>query len=121
MGAAYHIRTNIPILHSLTRGESEPHLHSLELSLYLFKPSAGMLNFNEVESEIDRCLAPYKNQYLNALPEFKGSASIEQIGEVFYVRLQESVAELGLILRRFEIGETPLRLYIIRQEDGEEV
>lgn len=80
-----------------------------------------MLNFNEVESEIDRCLTPYKNQFLNDLPEFISSASIEQIGEVFYSKLHESVASLGLILDRFEIGETPLRMYIICQEDDEEV
>ena len=29
----------------------------------------------------------------------------------------EALAAAGLVLERFEIGETPLRTYIIRQED----
>ena len=117
---SYHIRACVPLLHSMTGDRSGSHLHSIELSLYLFKPEDAMLRFAEVEGAIDRCLSPYKNQFLNELPDFEHDASIEQIGEVFYARLQEAMADYGLILERFEIEETPLRTYIIRRESGTE-
>ena len=117
----YHIGTHIPIVHTMTEDRAESHLHSLELSLYLFCPEEhSMLDFPAVEETIGRCLAPYKDRLLNELPEFRDGASIEQIGEVFFPRLSQAVAAYGLRLDRLEIGETPLRTYIIRRADGEE-
>lgn len=116
----YHIGAHIPIVHTMTENRSESHLHSLELSLYLFYPERSMLDFPAVEKAIDRCLDPYKDRLLNELPEFRDGASIEQIGEVFFPRLSQAAAAYGLRLDRLEIGETPLRTYIIRRADGEE-
>ena len=114
---SYHIRTCIPIVHSMTGREEDKHTHSVELALYLSRPGGGMLRFRQVEEAVDRCLAPYRNRFLNAMPEFHDGAAIEQVGEVFFLRLRETMAAAGLVLERFEIGETPLRTYIIRQED----
>ena len=115
---SYHIRACLPILHSMTGDRAASHLHTIALSLYLFNPENTMLRFSEIEGAIDRCLSPYKNRFLNEMPEFESDASIEQIGEVLYVRLQETMAAYDLMLERFEIEETPLRTYIIRRESG---
>ena len=115
---SYHIRSCLPILHSMMGDRDASHLHNIALSLYLFRPEDTMLQFSEVEGAIDRCLSPYKNRFLNEMPEFESDASIEQIGEVLYVRLQETMAAYDLILERFEIEETPLRTYIIRRESS---
>ena len=114
----YHIRTCLPVLHSLTGNRADSHLHSMELSMYLPVPKDAMLQFSEVEAFLDQCLAPYKHQFLNELPEFRDAATIEQMGEVFFSRLQEALTARGLTLERLEIGESPLRTYIIRREDG---
>lgn len=114
----YHIRTYVPIFHSRTGDRAEGHLHSIELSLYLSAPTRDMLPFGEVEAAIDRCLAPYKSKFLNELPEFRSGADIEEIGEVFFARLEEAMAAYRLTLERFEIEETPLRTYIIRRAPG---
>lgn len=115
--ALYQIRTCISIFHGATNDRLKSHSHTVELSLYLFKPGKDMLNFSKVETAINNCLQPYHGQFLNEMPEFKEDTSIEQIGEVLYVKLQEAMDAYGLTLERFEIGETPLRTYIIRREN----
>ncbi len=114
----YHIGAHVPIIHSRADGADGQHLHSLELSLYLFREDRAMLSFPEVERAVDACLEPYRNRLLNELPEFSGGASIEQIGEVLFAHLDAAAEALGLTLTRFEIGETPLRTYIIRRAAG---
>lgn len=80
-----------------------------------------MLRFRKVEELVDWCLAPYKNQFLNDMPEFKGDASIEEVGEVFYEKLRQAMKQFSLNLERFEIQETPLRAYIIHREGSETI
>ena len=116
----YHIGAHVPILHHAADGSGRSHLHSIELSLYLSRPDETMLDFFEIERAIDRCLAPYRERLLNDLPEFSGGASIEQIGEVFFTHLAGAADACGLTLERFEIGETPLRTYIIRRAGPDE-
>lgn len=117
----YHIKTNVPIFHSLTGSRADSHLHSLSIAVYLSFSGKGTLRFDRVQQMLNGCLEPYQNQFLNELPEFAGVATIEQAGEVFYRRLRDTAAEFGLTLERFEIEETPLRTYIIRNAmPGEE-
>ena len=119
--ALYHIQTNVPILHSMTGSRAESHFHSLTIELYISCPGEGMLRFRKVEELVDWCLAPYKNRFLNDMPEFNGDASIEEAGEVFCEKLRRAMEQFGLTLERFEIQETPLRAYIIHREGSDAI
>ena len=60
--------------------------------------------------------APYQHQYLNEFSEFGGDTSIEHLGEVFYRKVKEALEKHRWKFARFEISETPLRVYAIVEE-----
>lgn len=62
-------------------------------------------------------LDPYQNQYLNEFPEFGGDTSIEHLGEVFYEKVKDALEKKQWKFARFEISETPLRIYAIVEEE----
>ena len=51
--------------------------------------------------------------YLNAMEEFGGDASIEHVGDVIYQVMSEYLLKEQLFLERLEIGENPLRVYVV--------
>ncbi len=94
------------------------HNHSIELSAYVEKATDDFQQFREIERCINTYFARYQNQFLNAMPEFNGDASLENMGEVFFAGLTAALRDSNLMLKRLEVGETPLRTYIIGVEDG---
>ena len=52
--------------------------------------------------------------YLNEMEEFHEDTSIENITEVFYEKLSQAFANEGWNLTKIEVGENPLRVYIIQ-------
>lgn len=114
----YCIRTALPIQHSANGSRDRAHDHSIEIAAYLDKESEGFEQFREMERAINRYLKRYENQFLNALPEFQNGANMEDLGEVFFAGLTAALADTDLTLTRLEVGETPLRTYIIGLDEG---
>ena len=81
--------------------------------MYLNKTDDRFQRFSVIEHKLHGYLNTYAGVYLNDFPIFSGDTSIENIGEVFFSEISALVAEDGQTLMRLEIGETPLRCYVI--------
>ena len=69
-----------------------------------------------MDSILEEVFAPYQYQYLNEFTEFGGDTSIEHLGEVFYLKVKDALERQHWKFARFEISETPLRVYAIVEE-----
>ena len=74
------------------------------------------LEFASMNSILEEVFGPYQYKYLNEYPEFEGDTSIEHLGEVFYGKVKHALEEQHWKFARFEISETPLRIYAIVEE-----
>jgi 6-pyruvoyl tetrahydropterin synthase-like protein len=114
----YCIRVCIPIYHGSSCDRQKAHYHTVEIACYIQKSDSQFQRFTDIERDIHAYLNRYAKQFLNEMPEFQQDTSIENIGEVFFAGLTEHLWKQGITLKRLEIGETPLRLYVIYcQED----
>lgn len=114
----YCIRFSVAIRHGHSMDREKAHRHSIELSAYVEKDTDDFEQFREIERCVNAYFAQYQDQFLNAMPEFRGDASLENMGEVFFAGLTAALRDSNLTLKRLEVGETPLRTYIIGIEDG---
>lgn len=74
------------------------------------------MEFASMDAILDQVFGPYQYQYLNGLPEFEGDTSMEHLGEVFYQKVKTALEQQHWKFARFEISETPLRVYAIVEE-----
>ena len=112
----YRLKYRLAISHSADNNIDHEHSHVLEIEAYTFPMMENFQEFNDIEKHVDTCLSRFQNQYLNDLPEFHGDASLENTGEVLFPLLRQTLMQNSWDLRRFEISETPLRVYIITQD-----
>jgi 6-pyruvoyl-tetrahydropterin synthase len=113
------MRSCIPIYHG-GASRQDSHCHTIEVALYLKTENGRAERFSEIERFIDEYLSRYDGEYLDTMPEFSGDSRMENLAEVFFAGLRESLGCHGLELTRLELGETPLRLLIIGLEQEEE-
>lgn len=110
-GYNYKIRLNIA--HTLSLKPEDAHFHTLEAALLLEPKSTALVAFEKVEKEAEDCLSVYGGQLLNEVPPFDTLLpTIENIGEVFFEKLEERLDGIGFRLIRLEISETPTRSYV---------
>ena len=126
----YCFRYFIPITHSADNVSEHKHSHTLEITTYICLLSGfiqddipgGVQNgakkrslekFSEIEKYASAFLKRYEGKYLNAMEEFNGDASIEHVGDVVYQVMSEYLLKEQLFLERLEIGENPLRVYVV--------
>ncbi len=112
----YRLKYRLTIRHSADNNRDHEHSHVLEIEVFAFPMMENFQEFNNIEKHVDDCLSRFQNQYLNDLPEFQGDASLENTGEVLFPLLRAELRRSNWNLRRFEISETPLRVYIITQD-----
>lgn len=103
----------ISIQHSADNLKEHAHYHSLEITTYIRVNQTSFEKFDDIEECGEAFVAHYQNRYLNDCEEFGGDTRIEHVGDVLFEILFEKWKEQGAFLERFEIGETPLRKYII--------
>ena len=106
----------LSILHSADNNLEHKHSHTLEIVIYLSGEIDKSARFDTIEKYAEDYLRQYENEYLNILPEFEQNANIENIGDVFFEGIERELEQHGLLLERLEIGETPLRTYIVTRE-----
>lgn len=111
--AVYCFHYLLPMTHSGDNLREHMHSHTLEITIYISGDRMTNEMFTQNESYAGDVLRRYEGQYFNDLPEFAGNASIENIGEVFFYMLDQTMKALGLTLKRLEIGENPLQQYVI--------
>lgn len=114
----YHrLKYRLSMQHSFDGQIEHKHHHLIEIEIVARQMSEGFLEFASMDSILKQVFDPYQYQYLNDFPEFGGDTSMEHLGEVFYVRVKEALGEQGWQFARFEISETPLRVYAIVEEE----
>ena len=113
---AYHIKYRLNMSHSADNDIRHRHKHILDIEMYV-TTSTSFQEFRSIEKNMSEVLNRYQNRYLNDLPEFGADASLEHTGEAIYTMLCEEVEKHSWHICCFEISETPLRVYIIRDED----
>ncbi len=126
----YCFRYFIPITHSVDNVIEHRHSHTLEITTYIrllsgfeqddiqSRSADGMQTrsrekFGEIEKYASAFLKQYEGKYLNDLKELEGDASIEHVGDVIYNRMSDYLLKEQLFLERLEIGENPLRVYVV--------
>ena len=112
-GAVYCFHYLLPMTHSTDNIKEHIHSHTLEITLYISGKGTVDKDFSVNERYAGDVLRRYENVYFNSLPEFGGDASIENVGEVFFSMLTDVMAGSEVELLRLEIGENPLRQYVI--------
>ncbi len=112
---SYKLRTFVAIMHSFDGNEDNKHVHTIEINCTV-KTTEDIIDYRMTEGILSDCVSKYENQYLNDFDEFSEDATIEHFGEVICYEIDEALSNNGYRMTRFEIGETPLRVYVITDE-----
>ena len=109
----YELKYRLPMSHSSSSDRTKMHHHVLEITIYAETGQQDFVEFQDMDQVLGGCLAVYRNQYLNDMEEFHGDTSIENMTEVFYRKIFEQFVKKNWKLTKIEVGENPLRVYII--------
>ncbi len=111
----YCFRTCISISHSSDGNRDNAHVHTVEVAVTvrLNEMLSDIRKFEDTEKLIAGCLEQYQEQYLNDFEDFKDDAGIENLGERIFYQLEDMFGDNDISMERLEIGETPLRTYIV--------
>ena len=112
-GAVYCFHYLLPMTHSTDNIKEHIHSHTLEITVYISGIDSEHESLNRSERYAGDVLKQYENRYFNEMPEFGGDTSVENVGEVFFKKLTGVLMSSGIELKRLEIGENPLRQYVI--------
>jgi 6-pyruvoyl tetrahydropterin synthase-like protein len=102
--------------HSFDGRIENKHHHLIEIEIVARQIEEDFMEFASMDSILEEVFAPYQYQYLNEFTEFGGDTSIEHLGEVFYLKVKDALERQHWKFARFEISETPLRVYAIVEE-----
>lgn len=111
----YCFRSCISISHSNDGDKEKAHAHTVEAAVFV-KSDEMILDLQKcmkLENLFQQCLEPYHECYLNEMEGFGEDVSIEYLGEMLFDRISEKINEDAVYVERLEIGETPLRTYIL--------
>lgn len=113
----YHrLKYRLCISHSFDGKLGHKHQHLIEVEIVARQMSEEFMEFASMDTILHQVFGPYQYQYLNELPEFEGDTSMEHLGEVFYRKVKRALEQQNWKFARFEISETPLRVYAIIEE-----
>ncbi|MBE5823580.1 MAG: hypothetical protein E7308_05870 [Butyrivibrio sp.] len=112
---SYKLKSFVAIMHSFDGNKDSSHVHTVEINCTI-KTTEDIIDYRMTENLIGSCISKYENKYLNDFDEFRDDATIEHFGEVLCGEIDEELMENGYSMNRFEIGETPLRVYVITDE-----
>ncbi|MBE5950260.1 MAG: 6-pyruvoyl tetrahydrobiopterin synthase [Lachnospiraceae bacterium] len=103
----------------------QKHPHTWEITMDMIKIVDGFVQFNDVEYTIEKMLSDYQDKYINEIPPFDTlNPTLENICLHFKDCIDEQMKNMGWLLLKIEISETPTRSYMIdliidfQQENG---
>jgi len=113
----YHrLKYRLCMQHSFDGRIENKHHHLIEVEIVARQIEEDFMEFASMDSILEEVFAPYQYQYLNEFSEFGGDTRIEHLGEVFYLKVKDALERQHWKFARFEISETPLRVYAIVEE-----
>lgn len=112
---SYKLKSFVAIQHSFDGNRDNSHVHTVEINCTI-KTAEEIIDYPMTENIIASCISKYENKYLNDFEDFSEDATIEHFGEVLCSEIDDELDANGYSMNRFEIGETPLRVYVITDE-----
>ena len=115
-GYKYTFRLNAS--HSLNKnaGISDAHFHTFEIIIYINKQIDDFVSYVTVENKVYEYLNQFSGKFLNQTPPFdKIEPIVENIGRVFYEKIEQQLVDSHFALWKLEISETPSRIYSISE------
>ena len=112
----YVLHYFLEIKHSFDGDYAKAHDHTIEIKCKIGVRHEDLLQFGQIEDVAKKVIDRYDQKYLNRLPGFKDDSTIERLGEVLCYEIDDEIKKFGYEMTRFEIGETPLRVYVITDE-----
>ncbi|NCB42714.1 MAG: 6-pyruvoyl tetrahydrobiopterin synthase [Clostridia bacterium] len=97
------------------------HPHTWEITLDMLKVKEGFVQFNELESQIERFMMRFQDVTLNEVPPFDViNPTLENACEYFKDQFQEILSKNGWVLLIISMSETPTRAYVISLMNDQE-
>ena len=95
----------------------QKHPHTWEIVINVLRMQETFVQFNEIETEIEKAIGVYQNQFINEIPPFDlVNPTLENCCQHF----KEILNQKGWILLAIEMSETPSRSYVINLlDDGD--
>ena len=119
----YRFKFYLNASHAIMIGgkQGERHPHTWEIALTVLKFRENFVEFGAVEKSVEAFLEPYQNQFLNEVAPFDQiNPTLENACENFKDRLKERLNELGWVLLKIEMSETPTRTYVVNLLDEQQ-
>lgn len=115
----FYLNASHSIFINNKKGQNHP--HTWEIMINTIKVVDGFVQFNDVEKTVEKFLGTYQDKYINEIQPFNvTNPTLENICDYFKDSIRQLLAELGWLLLRIEISETPARSYIIDLVDDSE-
>lgn len=97
--------------------EENIHSHTFFVKLYIYTKGNEFVSYENLESTFKTFFEGYKGVILNDINLFRDlSPTIENMGKIFYIILDNICSAQGLKLLRLEIGDGPLRSFCIGEK-----
>lgn len=110
----FHLYARHSIRINGSSGESHPHIW--QISVFV-EARGDFSEFDQTEKIIQRVLEQYENRNLNDVQPFdQVNPILENIGEVFFLKFNQVLQEYGIEIKKLEISETPVRIYVVDQK-----
>ncbi len=89
------------------------HMHTFTVTIYVSKnEQAEQIMFFDIDKVVQTYLQRFEQKYLNDMPEFTDCfPNVENIGDIFFEKVRELLADIGIILYQLDIYENPLSVY----------
>lgn len=115
----FYLNASHSIFINNKKGQNHP--HTWEIMIDTIKVVDGFVQFNDIEKGVEKFLSTYQDKYINDVPPFNvTNPTLENICDYFKDSIRQLLAEMGWLLLRIEISETPARAYIIDLVDDSE-
>lgn len=93
------------------------HSHTFFVKLYIYSKGNEFVLYDDLERVFEKFFSNYKGCVLNDLTLFESvTPTIENMGKIFYVILDNVCSVQGLKLLRLEIGDGPLKSFCLGEK-----
>lgn len=111
----FYLNASHAIYSSGVIGQNHP--HTWEVTLDVLKARQDFVQFDVIEKNVEHYFEKYQDGNLNKIPPFDVmNPTLENITNHFKQNLFNILAEMGWLLIKIEVSETPARSYIIETD-----
>lgn len=112
----YRLKFYLNAVHAIEINEilGQSHPHTWEISLDVMKSEDSFVMFSRIEKAVEELLFPYQDKNMNEVEPFTSlNPTLENVSMFFKEKLEQLLIDMGWILLRLEVSETPTRTYTI--------